>query len=68
MKKISVSLFFFLILALQLSYSQNFTADQKNELNIADPGVDFIIAGGIYMGSAKTAGYYGGYPYYRMGL
>ena len=62
MKKISVSLFFFLVVALQLSYSQNFTTDQKNELNIADPGVDFIIAGGIYMGSAKTAGYYGGYP------
>lgn len=68
MKKISVSLFFFLVVALQLSYSQNFTADQKNELNIADPGVDFIIAGGIYMGSAKTAGYYGGYPENELNL
>lgn len=62
MKKISVGLFLLFVLIIQLSYSQNFSEDKKNDLNIADPGVDFIIAGGIYMGSPKTAGYYGGYP------
>ena len=52
----------FSLIFLQTSYGQKFSEDTKNDLNIAEPGVDFVIAGGIYMGSAKTAGYYGGYP------
>ena len=62
MKKNTFLLLLSLLLVSQFSYSQSFSADKKNDLNIADPGVDFIIAGGIYMGSPKTAGYYGGYP------
>ena len=64
---------FFLLLSiqaffLQLSFGQNFSDEKKNELNIADPGVDFVVAGGIYMGSSKTAGYYGGYPQNELNL
>lgn len=58
----------FLSFFVQLSYGQNFSEDQKNELNIAEPGVDFVIAGGIYMGGAKAAGYYGGYPQNELNL
>lgn len=32
------------------------------EMNIAGPGVDFIIGAGIYFGSKTTAGYYSGIP------
>ena len=46
----------------QIVYGQKFSEDKKNELNIAEPGVDFVVAGGIYMGGKKPAGYYGGYP------
>lgn len=58
----------FIVCFLQLSFGQNFSEDQKNELNIADPGVDFIVAGGIYMGSPKTAGYYSGQPQNELNL
>ena len=33
-----------------------------SELNIAGPGTDFVIAGGMYVGSSVTAGYYSGIP------
>lgn len=59
---------FLVVFFLQPSFGQDFSEDRKNELNIADPGVDFIIAGGIYMGSPKTAGYYGGYPENELNL
>lgn len=35
---------------------------EDDELNIAGPGADFIIAGGMYIGSHVTAGYYSGIP------
>ena len=68
MKKSLLLGVFFVTVFLQLSFGQNFSADRKNELNIADPGVDFIVAGGIYMGSPKTALYYSGYPENELNL
>ena len=62
MRKFFQFVFLFFALLLQTAYGQKFSDDQKNDLNIPEPGVDFVIAGGIYMGSNKTAGYYGGYP------
>ena len=68
MKKNLLLGFVFLFVFLQLSFGQNFSEDKKNELNIAEPGVDFIVAGGIYMGSSKTAGYYSGQPQNELNL
>ena len=36
--------------------------EDDNEMNIAGPGADFIIAGGIYFGGKGPAGYYSGKP------
>lgn len=58
----------FALLFPQMVFGQKFSEDKKNELNIAEPGVDFVIAGGIYMGGAKAAGYYGGYPQNELNL
>ncbi|MBO4653934.1 MAG: hypothetical protein J5644_00105 [Bacteroidales bacterium] len=48
-----------LLLTLFPAIAQNYEAE---ELNYAGPGVDVIIAGGMYFGSAKTAAYYSGIP------
>ena len=68
MKRILFLLLFLPAFSLQLSFGQNFSEDKKNEMNIADPGVDFIVAGGIYMGSPKTAAYYSGRPENELNL
>ena len=62
MKRYFLLWLLFLLSFVQLSFGQEFSEEQKNELNIANPGVDFVIGCGIYMGGAKPAGYYGGYP------
>lgn len=36
--------------------------EDDDEMNIAGPGADFIIAGGIYFGGKGPAGYYSGKP------
>ncbi len=68
MKRYFLLWLLFLLSFVQLSFGQEFSEEQKNELNIANPGVDFVIGCGIYMGGAKPAGYYGGYPQNELNL
>lgn len=62
MKRIILLLLPMFFVFSQTSFGQKLSEDKKAELNIAEPGVDFVVAGGIYMGGSKVAGYYGGYP------
>ncbi len=56
-------LFFF-----QIAYCQKFNEYEKEDMNIADPGVDFVIAGGIFFGNTKTANYYSGWSQNELNL
>ncbi len=42
------------------AWGQHYTGD--DEMNIAGPGADIIVAGGIYFGGKAPAGYYSGIP------
>lgn len=57
MKRIAI--LFLLAVTVIPVFAQGYDDD---EMNIAGPGADFIIAGGIYMGGKAPAGYYSGIP------
>ena len=57
------SILFLLLLGLIMGFTPQLQAQEDDdEMNIAGPGVDFIIAGGIYYGGKGPAGYYSGIP------